>query len=457
MPLVEAAPGAASKLLLSRQGPHLVTRRRLATATTTWAHRQGAATSAAPLLLPASLRPALPRSSPAAEALLRRQGGSVLPAVAQPGSHLQVRRCYSSTSSASALLGSSGASGSGAPEHYLRPAGPAPRWHVGVVVVPQQIAWVVERLGRFHKVLEPGLHFLIPLVDRVAYAHSLKEESIPIPNQQAITKDNVTISIDGVLFLRVLDPYQASYGVHEPILAVMQLAQTTMRSEIGKMTLDKTFEERDAMNAAIVSIVNEAAQAWGIQVMRYEIRDIIPPQSIRQAMEMQAEAERRRRAEVLQSEGDRQSEVNLAQGKRQAAILQAEGDAQAILERAKATAEGIRVLSGAISGSQGGDKAAALRVAEQWVGAWKEMARSSNTIVVPANPGDASSMIATAMGIYRQVGGENGLGGSGVGPASGIPAADGRRSSFGADSQIPFDREEPDGEAGSGGRGSPGI
>jgi len=221
----------------------------------------------------------------------------------------------------------------------------------------------------------------------------------------------------------------------------MQLAQTTMRSEIGKMTLDKTFEERDVMNAAIVSIVNEAAQAWGIEVLRYEIRDIIPPQSIKQAMEMQAEAERRRRAEVLQSEGDRQSEVNLAQGKREAAILRAQGEAQAILERAKATSEGIRLLSGAISGSQGGEKAAALRVAEQWVGAWKELARSSNTMIVPANPGDAASMVATAMNIYRHVGGGDSALGS---PVGGFPPADGKTAAFGQDSPPMLDFKDPD-------------
>lgn len=341
---------------------------------------------------------------------------------------------------------SSAASSTGSPD--LQRGTIAPRWHVGVVVVPQQIAWVVERLGRFHKTLEPGLHFLIPFVDRVSYAHSLKEESIPIPNQQAITKDNVTISIDGVLFLRVLDPYQASYGVNDPIFAVMQLAQTTMRSEIGKMTLDKTFEERDTMNAAIVSIVNQAAEAWGVQVLRYEIRDIIPPPSIKQAMEMQAEAERRRRAEVLQSEGDRQSEVNLAQGKRQAAILRAEGEARAILERAKASAEGIRQLSSAISDSRGGEKAASLRVAEQYVGAWKEMARSSNTIVVPANPGDASTMVATAMSIFKASGGLYSEPGGPSSRGGGLPAPDGSRAEFGQDSPPLFDGEDPsaDGE-----------
>lgn len=275
-----------------------------------------------------------------------------------------------------------------------------PRFHVGVVVVPQQIAWVVERLGKFHKTLDPGLHFLVPVADRVAYAHSLKEEAIKIPNQQAVTQDNVTISIDGVLFLRVLDPYKASYGVNDPILAMMQLAQTTMRSEIGKMTLDKLFQERDHLNAAIVSAVNDAAQNWGIQVMRYEIRDVIPPTSIKHAMEMEAEAERRKRADVLQSEGDQRSQVNIAKGRREAAILKAEGEARAILERSKATAESIKMLGDEISASPAGQQAASLRVAEQYVAAWKEMARSNNTIVVPANPGDASGMVSAAMNIF---------------------------------------------------------
>lgn len=312
--------------------------------------------------------------------------------------------------------------------------GPGSRWHVGVVIVPQRIAWVVERLGKFHKVLDPGLHFLIPFVDRVSYVHSLKEEAVMIPNQQAITKDNVTISIDGVLYLRVVDAVEASYGVNDPIFAVMQLAQTTMRSEIGKMTLDKTFEERDALNQAIVTIVNEAAQAWGIKCLRYEIRDIIPPTSIKQAMEMQAEAERRKRAEILQSEGDRQSEVNLAQGKRQSAILYAEGEAQAIMQKAKATAEGIRMVSHAMTSSPGGQQAASLRVAEQWVSSWKEMAKSSNTIVVPANAADASSMVTTAMSIFRQVGRDAPIFPQDPG---GVPPADGSMGAFGSEAMPP--------------------
>lgn len=300
----------------------------------------------------------------------------------------------------------------------------------GIVIVPQKIAWVVERLGKFHKVLDPGLHFLIPFVDRISYVHSLKEDALMIPNQQAITKDNVTISIDGVLYLRVVDAVEASYGVTDPTFALMQLAQTTMRSEIGKLTLDKTFEERDALNQAIVAIVNEASSAWGIKCLRYEIRDILPPTSIKQAMEMQAEAERRKRAEILQSEGDRQSEVNLAQGKRQSAILFAEGEAQAILQKAKATAEGIRMLSDAITSSPGGQQAASLRVAEQWVNSWKEMARSSNTIVVPANASDASSMVSTALSIFRQVNRDHPGTGVDLGEQASLPAADGRSADF---------------------------
>lgn len=286
----------------------------------------------------------------------------------------------------------------------LRSASTA-KMHVGFVIVPNKRAFVVERFGAFHKVLDAGLHFLVPVMDRIAYTHTLKEKALQIGNQTAITKDNVTIQIDGVLYLRVVDAEKASYGVENPTLALTQLAQTTMRSEIGKMTLDKTFEERQALNEAIVQVVNDASSAWGISCLRYEIRDILPSASIRLAMEMQAEAERRKRAEILQSEGERQSEMNLAEGKKQALTLRAEGEAAAIKARANASASGIQEISQAIAASPYGTEAARLRIAEQWVASWKEMARQSNTIVVPANPGDPSAMLGAAFGIYKHIGG----------------------------------------------------
>jgi len=273
---------------------------------------------------------------------------------------------------------------------------------IGFAVVPQQRAFVVERFGRFLRVLEPGLHFMVPLVDRVAYVHSLKEEAIPIVSQQAITRDNVTIGIDGVLYVRIVDPYAASYGVEDPLFAVSQIAQTTMRSELGRMKLDETFEERDNLNKAIVNAINVAAAPWGLTCLRYEIRDITPPASVRAAMDTQAEAERRKRAEILQSEGERQSEMNRAEGERAAVVMRAEAEAETILKVANATAQGIRTVAQAAVGP-GGRDATSLRVAEKWVEAFSKLAQKGNSVIIPANVGDPGSMIAQAMAVYGNV------------------------------------------------------
>lgn len=226
-------------------------------------------------------------------------------------------------------------------------------FHLGYLIVSQQTAVIIERFGKYQKTLDPGFHLLIPFIDNDAYYHSLKEEVYPISSQMAITRDNVTIHLDGVLYLKVVDPYKASYGVGNPVEAMTQLAQTTMRSELGKLSFDKTFEERESLNHSIVNSINEASMNWGIKVMRYEIRDISSPANTRNATELQAEAERQKRAEILASEGKKQAEINLAEGEQTLANLKAEGEAKAILTKAEATAGSTDVLSSSILSDSG--------------------------------------------------------------------------------------------------------
>lgn len=279
-----------------------------------------------------------------------------------------------------------------------------------VLFVPQQEAWVVERMGRFHRILEPGLNFLIPVLDRIRYVQSLKEIVIDVPEQSAVSLDNVTLQIDGVLYLRILDPFKASYGVEDPEYAVTQLAQTTMRSELGKLTLDKVFRERESLNSNIVHSINQASDEWGIRCLRYEIKDIHVPPRVKESMQMQVEAERKKRATVLESEGTREAAINVAEGCKQAQILASEGEkaeqinratgeAQAILAKAEAKSKAIRVLSEALS-QKNGDAAASLSVAEQYVSAFSKLAKESNTVLLPTSTGDVSGMVTQAMTIY---------------------------------------------------------
>ena len=286
----------------------------------------------------------------------------------------------------------------------------------GVKFVPQQQVWIVERMGQYRVSMEAGLNFLIPFIDNISYRHSLKEEAVDIPSQTAITKDNVTLIIDGILYLKITDPKQASYGVGDARYAITQMAQTTMRSELGKMTLDKTFLERDNLNVSIVQSINEASVVWGIQCLRYEIKDITPPDNVRQAMELQVAAERQKRAEVLDSEGKRQSQINIAEGIKQEVVLKSEaamtdqinrakGEAEAILEVAKATAEGIELVAVSIEKS-GGEKAVALRLAEQYIEAFSKLAKENNTLILPAKTDDAGSMVAQALSIFNSIQGQ---------------------------------------------------
>lgn len=279
-------------------------------------------------------------------------------------------------------------------------------------IVPQQNAYIVERLGKFQAVLQPGFTVIVPFIDRLAYKHSLKERALDIPEQICITRDNVQVSVDGVLFFQVIDPQRASYGIADYTFAVIQLAQTTMRSEIGKIDLDKTFEERSSINLEVVRAIDEAAIAWGVKVLRYEIKNITPPQSVLIAMEKQMQAEREKRAKILQSEGERQSQVNLAEGQKQRVVLESEGkrleqinaaqgEAEAILSVAKATAEGIRVVAEAIH-QQGGHEAMQLRVAENLVEQFGKLAKTNNTMILPANFADLGAIVTASMNVIRQ-------------------------------------------------------
>ena len=275
-------------------------------------------------------------------------------------------------------------------------------------VVPQREQYVVERLGKFSKTLDAGFHILVPFVDAVAYKHTLKEQTFDVASQSCITQDNISVEIDGVIYMQVSDARAASYGIEDYRFAVSQLAQTTLRSEIGKIELDRTFEERETINAQVVNAVDRAAEPWGVKILRYEIKDIVPPNSVKDALEKQMRAERERRAVVAESEGTRQARINVSEGDRQEAINlseaeklkqinEAEGRAQEIRLIAEATASGIREVAQALT-QPGGRDAVNLRVAEQWVTQFGQLAKTNNTMIVPAQLGDVATLVSTVMG-----------------------------------------------------------
>jgi regulator of protease activity HflC (stomatin/prohibitin superfamily) len=279
-------------------------------------------------------------------------------------------------------------------------------------VVPQQHAWVVERLGKYHATLTPGLNILVPFIDRVSYRHSLKEIPLDVPSQVCITRDNTQLTVDGILYFQVTDPMRASYGASNYIIAITQLAQTTLRSVIGKMELDRTFEERTAINTAVVNALDEAALNWGVKVLRYEIKDLTPPAAILHAMQAQITAEREKRALIAASEGRRQEQINIATGEREAFIARSEGEKQAeinnaqgqaaaIVAVAEATADAIRKVAQAIR-EPGGEQAVQLKVAEKAVEAYGQLAQKNNTMIVPGNMSEVSGLIATAMAIINK-------------------------------------------------------
>lgn len=283
----------------------------------------------------------------------------------------------------------------------------------GFKIVPQQQAWIVERFGRYNRSLEAGLSFIIPFIDRVAYKHTKKERAINVSEQTAITKDNVTLIMDGMIYVKIIDPIDASYGVENPYYAVSQLAQTSVRSAIGKLTMDTTFEERDQLNTQIVSIINDAAKTWGIQCMRYEIRDIKPPTNVLKAMETQVAAERQKRAEILESEGKMQSMINIAEGKKIEVVLNSEAEMLEKINRAKGESEAIITLAGANAQSierlaqaittDGGDSAVNMKLAGEYISAFSKLAKTSNTMILPANTADIGGTVAQAVAVMNKI------------------------------------------------------
>ncbi|KTD52820.1 SPFH domain-containing protein [Legionella quateirensis] len=278
-------------------------------------------------------------------------------------------------------------------------------------VVPQQNSWIIERLGRFHAALLPGLNVVIPFIDRVAYKHMLKEVPLDVPSQICITKDNTQLQVDGILYFQVTDPKLASYGTSDYVLAITQLAQTTLRSVIGKMELDKTFEEREHINAAVVAALDEAATSWGVKVLRYEIKDLTPPKEIIHAMQAQITAEREKRALIAASEGRKQEQINIATGEREAFIQRSEGEKQSAINRAQGEAEAIKAVASANAQaiqqiaqaiqSTGGMEAVNFKVAEQYVEAFARVAKEGNTLILPGNLADLGGLVATAMSIVK--------------------------------------------------------
>ncbi len=281
-------------------------------------------------------------------------------------------------------------------------------------IVPQKSAYIVERLGKYASTLDAGFHILLPFIDRVAYKHSLKEMAVDVPPQTCITKDNIAVEVDGVLYLQVIDPVKASYGIQDFLFASSQLAQTTMRSEMGKLELDRTFEERESINAQIIQAVDKASDPWGVKITRYEIKNINPPKSVTDALEKQMRAEREKRAAIAESEGERQARINVAEGEKQEAIKksegektrrinEAEGKAREIELVAVATAEGIRKIAAAI-GEPGGSEAVNLRVAEQYIREFGNLAKAGNTVILPADLSNIAGFVAAATSLLKTTG-----------------------------------------------------